>query len=503
MMSAKNHATTNGVELDEDNNSLANMLMRLYQKVDSLEKKLELIQDLNNEDVYFDEKVVETERENFGESKFDANQTIYTEDKKFAFLSNRLKYLTAEMAKLQYQVGNHSIYEGAISSIKTSINKKLILVVCTDYPQKGSMYGGAFIVARVQAYQKEGYDVKVCVAKGVAKTEPSVEMQDGIEVHRGNEHLLEKLLLEYNPGCIVVHSPRTENYNIFKKYDVLDRLIFIFHGFEVRDMGHLWYNFDEAFFNSRANGILQMDMNRKLLAIEVFQDPRIHKVFVSNFFKNLVSQDITVELRNAHVIPNLIEGDLFDYRVKDDNDRLNIFSVRPYDNNNYAADLIVETVLQLSKKHYFPKLKFHIQGFGKTFQAKTNVLKTFENVNVCEGILTRPEISSLHKMHGIALIPTRFDTQGVSLGEAMSSGLVPVTNNCAAIPEFLNSEVAILAPKDDVETMVEGIEKLFYQPELYKTMSQKAARHVRQVAGPEKTVNEEIALIQKILDVAK
>lgn len=502
MMTTKT-SKVDDIVVSDDTISLANMLMRLYQKVDALEKKLELVESFEADKVELIEKNQEVNHKNLPKDKFDANQTIYTENKKFAFISNRLKYLTIELAKLQYQAGNHALYQDSISTISKPINKKLILVVCTDYPQKGSMYGGAFIVARVQAYQKAGYEVKVCVAKGAAKSDPTIDMQDGIEVHRGNEDLLAKMLLDYNPGCIVVHSPRTENYNIFKKYDVLNRLIFIFHGFEVRDMGHLWYNFDETFFSSRANGILQMDMNRKLLAIEVFQDPRIHKVFVSNFFKNLVSQDITVELRNAHVIPNLIEDDLFDYRAKNDEDRLNIFSVRPYDNNNYAADLIVETVLQLSKKPYFSQLKFHIQGFGKTFPAKTEILRKFENVKVCEGILTRPEISSLHKTHGIALIPTRFDTQGVSLGEAMSSGLVPVTNNCAAIPEFLNSEVAILAPKDDVETMVEGIERLYYHPELYRTMSQKAAKHVRQVAGPEKTVNEEIALIQKVLNTNK
>lgn len=32
--------------------------------------------------------------------------------------------------------------------------------------------------------------------------------------------------------------------------------------------------------------------------------------------------------------------------------------------------------------------------------------------------------------------PTRMDTQGVSRDEAMCSGLVPITNKVAAVPEF-------------------------------------------------------------------
>lgn len=36
------------------------------------------------------------------------------------------------------------------------------------------------------------------------------------------------------------------------------------------------------------------------------------------------------------------------------------------------------------------------------------------------------------------LIPTRADTQGVSEDEGMSCGVVPITNNIAAVPEFVD-----------------------------------------------------------------
>jgi glycosyltransferase involved in cell wall biosynthesis len=41
-------------------------------------------------------------------------------------------------------------------------------------------------------------------------------------------------------------------------------------------------------------------------------------------------------------------------------------------------------------------------------------------------------------------VPSRTDTQGVSRDEAMSSGLVPVTNAVAAIPEFVDDTVECL-----------------------------------------------------------
>ena len=53
----------------------------------------------------------------------------------------------------------------------------------------------------------------------------------------------------------------------------------------------------------------------------------------------------------------------------------------------------------------------------------------------------------MHKKNGIFMVPTRLDSQGVSRDEAMSSGLVPITNNVAAIPEFVDDTCGMLAPK--------------------------------------------------------
>lgn len=479
---------------DTENVDLINIVMRLYEKIELLEHKLSLIETKKEKTSCS----LNDSNEIIPVQEYDVNKAIYNDDKKFNFLLRRVKFLTTEFAKTQYQLRNHDLYVGKSKPISGEVNKNLVLVVCADYPHEANMYGGAFIVARVKAYKEAGYSVKVCVPKGKAKKTTEISSQDDIEIYRGDESLLQQIIIGENPACIVVHSPKPENYNIFKKLDVLNRLIFIFHGFEVRDVGHLWYNFDIPFLNQKAHGLFQQDMNRKKLAIEVFQNPEIHKVFVSNFFKGLVTDDIGVDIHNSHVIPNLIESELFTYQKKDDEDRLKVFSIRPYDNNNYAADLIVQTVLELSEKHYFNELSFHIQGFGTTFKSKTLVIKHFSNVTLSEGVLTRPEISMLHKQYGVALIPTRFDTQGVSVGEAMSSGLVPVTNNCTAIPEFVDINCAVLSATDDIKGMVQGIEELYYNSDLYKEKSIKAASHIRRVAGKESTVDKELELIKCI-----
>ena len=81
--------------------------------------------------------------------------------------------------------------------------------------------------------------------------------------------------------------------------------------------------------------------------------------------------------------------------------------------------------------------------FDETLQP----LEKFSNVSINRGFLSHKEISSLHKQFGIFITPTRMDSQGVSRDEAMSSGLVPITTDITAIPEFVDSESGILTPQ--------------------------------------------------------
>jgi glycosyltransferase involved in cell wall biosynthesis len=106
------------------------------------------------------------------------------------------------------------------------------------------------------------------------------------------------------------------------------------------------------------------------------------------------------------------------------------------------------------------------------------------------------EIAELHRDYGIFLCPSRGDTQGVSRDEAMSSGLVPVTNRVGAIPEFVDASCGMLADAEDVSALAEGIERLYAAPELFLTLSEQAAARVRRQSSPDCTTAREVALIR-------
>lgn len=156
---------------------------------------------------------------------------------------------------------------------------------------------------------------------------------------------------------------------------------------------------------------------------------------------------------------------------------------------------MVQCIELLAEKEFFNELKFKIIGDGPLFESTLQPLRKFHNVEIEKKFLRQDAIAALHKQFGVFLVPTRGDTQGVSRDEAMSSGLVPVTNKVEAVPEFTDDSCAILAPSEDYEAMALGIERLYKNPQLFKSMSQNAAGRVRKQTSKEFTIDREIELL--------
>ena len=220
-------------------------------------------------------------------------------------------------------------------------------------------------------------------------------------------------------------------------------------------------------------------------------------VFVSEYLKRTVSEDYGFEFdeKNSRVIHNSIDTDLFSYEKKPAGQRFNILCVKSFANKNYANDISAKAIAELSKYPEFKRMTFDIYGEGARFKEDTKSLKRFKNVNLYERYLTPEEIAKEHKTHGIFLCTTRMDTQGVSRDEAMSSGLVPVTNNVAAVGEFTDETCAVLAGNEDYKGIARGILRLVRNPSLFLKMSENAAKRVRRQSSADIVLEREIDLI--------
>ena len=126
------------------------------------------------------------------------------------------------------------------------------------------------------------------------------------------------------------------------------------------------------------------------------------------------------------------------------------------------------------------------------FDELTKKIIHFKNVNIEQKFLNHSEISDIHKQFGIFLCPTRMDSQGCSMCEAMSSGLVPITTNITAIPEFVDNKCGFLCEQENYLEMADAIEKLYNEPKLFETMSLNSSNRVRKQLNMENIIKKEL-----------
>jgi len=293
---------------------------------------------------------------------------------------------------------------------------------------------------------------------------------------------------------VLVHFLDDAMWQVLQQYIGRIKVFVWIHGSEIQPW-HRRDNFedDQQRETAKIKSEARMTFWRGLLK----QMPdNLHLIFVSQYLAAVTMEDLGFRLPDSRytIIHNAIDTDLFVYQNKPAAQRKKILSIRPYATRTYANDLSVAAILALSKKPYFKDLEFRMIGDGKLFDEVLAPVRGFENVHIERRFLTHIEIAAMHREHGIFLCPSRMDSQGVSRDEAMSSGLVPVTNSVAAIPEFVDETCGVLAPPEGSAGLAEGIAKLYESPVLFSAMSEAAAARVRRESSSAQTISRELML---------
>jgi len=373
------------------------------------------------------------------------------------------------------------------------IGKERYLLLTNIYPSYHNLYRNVFVHARIKAYKRQGINVDVFQLQ--SNTSLTYYEFDDINVTIGSQEMLKNLLQHNHYESILVHFLDETMWNILKNFITQSKIIVWAHGFEIQP----WYRRKYLYKTTRElKKAKKQSINKIHFWKKILTNPpkNLKLLFVSNYLAESVMEDLQLNIpkKNYEIIHNFIDTDLFEYIPKNTEQRKKILSIRPFANTNYANDLSVKAILELSKKPYFNELTFHIIGNGTLFDKTVEPLKKFNNIIIEKKFLTQTEIAEIHKHYGIFLCPSRMDTQGVSRDEAMSSGLVPITNSVAAIPEFVDDTCAILAKPEEFHELALGIEKLYNDPKLFQQMSKNAAKRVRLQSSFEKTIIKELKL---------
>lgn len=371
------------------------------------------------------------------------------------------------------------------------------LVLTNHYPSYDDLYRNAFVHSRVMAYAQQGVGVDVFRLRhgdGLSYHE-----FNDVDVMTGSQEALQKLLIGHDYKNVLVHFLDETMWEVLKHHqDRLQIRVWV-HGADIQPWHRRAFNFEteEQLQRAQEQSEARMRFWRGLLRD---MPTGLKLVFVSRFFADQVMEDLGFSLPQDRyeIIHNPIDTDLFIYQEKPIAQRKKILSIRPYASRTYANDLSVQAIIALSRKPWFKELEFRMIGDGKLFDETLAPLKDFNNVIIERGFLTQAEIAKLHQSYGVFLCPSRMDTQGVSRDEAMSSGLVPVTNAVGAISEFVDEACGFAVDAEDYGGLARSIELMVENPELFGRLSASAAARVRNQSAKSMMVKAEINLMRVI-----
>ena len=371
------------------------------------------------------------------------------------------------------------------------------LLLTNHYPSQRDIYRNGFVHRRVVSYREHG--VRVDVMRMQDSSALTYHEYEGVECVTGGANVLDHLLASGRYKSVLVHFLEPAMWDVLQRY--VDRLkVFVWvHGSEIQPLHRREYNYlgSESWKAAKQKSDERMAFWRGILG-DIPEN--LHLIFVSRYFAEEVMEDVGFRIPDQHfsVIHNPIDTDLFSYSEKMPEQRFKILSIRPYASRKYANDLSVKAILELEKHSWFPKLDILMVGDGALFDETLEPLRRFPNVRMQRKFLSHHQIARLHKEYGIFLCPTRMDAQGVSRDEAMSSGLVPVTNGVTAIPEFVGDDCGILAPSESYEVMALGIESVVEDPGLFARMSKAAAERVRNQSASDVVIQMEVSLFSEM-----
>jgi len=369
------------------------------------------------------------------------------------------------------------------------------LLVTNHYPSYEDLYRNGFVHSRVAAYRERGVNVDVFrLRKDDAATYHEFE---NIDVMTGSQATLRNLLDSGRYRTVLVHFLDPDMWRVLKDYIDQIKVIVWVHGAEIQPWWRRQFNFKTE--EQLQVGKLQSEQRMSFwLGILKEAPGNLKLVFVSRFFAEQVMEDLGFRIQedSYQVISNPVDTALFSYVEKPVEQRKKILSIRPYASAVYANDLSVKAIELLSTKPWFNELEFRLIGEGPLFEETLKPVEKYPNVIIERRFLRRNEIASLHKRYGIFLCPSRMDTQGVSRDEAMASGLVPVTTNVAAIPEFVDPTCGVLASAENHEEIANAIEELFHNGNKFLLLSKNAAGAVTDRSS-DNVILKEINLISE------
>lgn len=355
-----------------------------------------------------------------------------------------------------------------------------VLVLVQAYPTHAQPYSQAFVHARVLYYLKQGWEVDV-----LSFATKNSYVFDNVLVHP--EHWLKQKSGSYDVW--VSHAPNLRNHLrlILSNKHQWKRLVWVIHGHEVLIKQKYYpppYDwmpqpFPLMRWGDRLYDHFKLKVLTFFLSHVLFQE-KIQLIFVSRWLMQAFLSGIPVNSEAFNRAASIISNPVHPVFLATEwslpqQPQADFITIRPLDESRCCMDQIY---LWAQK---FPDLTFDIYGKGRFFQ----VHSLLPNIRWYDTFFSQNKLPQLYKQYRAALMPTRHDTQGVSVCEMATMGMPVLTSDLPVCHEMLDEfpRVGYLPLSGEVDL------RAFLQRPL-------AGRGNIHRFAPESTVAREIYVIQ-------
>lgn len=368
-----------------------------------------------------------------------------------------------------------------------------VLVITSRYPSQNNPYNHMFVHMRCVEMIRQGVDLEVFVPSNQNKN----YVFEGVKVRMlPSKEIVKNLSVDKILYLHLLNIYPLSNANgwVIYKYILKHNLPFAMyvHGNEVQKFSSRMFDFSlniDTFLKWFKKDLLVIPKMKRFLS-ETKGRSNSAYVFPSLWMKKELESNLKLRLKKYHIIPNGIDTDLFKFHYGF-NKRYNMLTLRPLSSNKYAVDIAIEVVKYMPKNY---TLTIYGKGkYQKKYEKQIRENNLEDRIFIKNKFIDRSELNDVFSNYGVFLSPTRMDAQGVSMCEAMASGLLTVSNDNTAIPEFLTHGINGILGKSPKE-MADRIYKVCNDEYIYSKLTKNGRDSMEQI-DIKKTVEKEISIL--------
>ena len=371
-----------------------------------------------------------------------------------------------------------------------------IVFVTSRYPTENNPYNHMFVHMRCVEFLKMGHDVQVYVPSG----DNTKYVYEGVAVEKIAAKDIAKKLDERS--IIYIHLlnitpiPHLNGWYIYK-HILQKKLPYIMyvHGNEVQKHSAREFDITKGFIDFLKR--LKKDfyaMPRMESFVRKTKDLQGSRyVFPSLWMKGEMERNLDIKLDNYHIIPNGIDTDLFEFHSNFSKAK-KFITIRPLSSKKYAVDIAIKLMGHLPEDC---TLDIYGKGeFQDEYEALIKSLGLEKRVKILNTFIERKNLNATLSNYGVFLSPTRMDAQGVMMCEAMASGLLTISSDNTAIPEFIVDEQNGILIDNVNYSNCEKIIKVLSSKEIYDEIAL-AARESMVLINLKNTADLELNILEK------